>query len=81
MKTNNIVIGVLLVIVLFLLCKPCMCNENYNDPCRAQCSKSDVGCQNYVCNKQCGGSEGWFGGGGKIADPVCVQQCMQQIWC
>ncbi len=53
MKTNNIVIGVLLVVVLFLLCKPCMCNENYSDACNLQCGLMPDGKYKQACYEGC----------------------------
>ncbi len=51
MKTNNIVIGVLLVVVLFLLCKPCMCNETYSAEKKSKyCSIEPQCCDNYIVN-------------------------------
>ncbi len=67
MKTNNIVMGVLLLIVLVLLCKPCMCNENYIHECDVECGlvinyDEKVRCYDKCtareCNKKCSSLSG-----------------------
>ncbi len=71
-----------------------MCNENYNTvygnlpivPCNSDCKSNETNCQQYVCNQQCGVSQGWFNVN-KLPPPptpeqsICVKNCLSQEWC